>query len=71
MIARNVGAAHRMMAIFQSGMVALHRIKSGNKQVVRVEHVQVTHVADGGQAVVAGRVTGGPRRKQRRGGATK
>jgi hypothetical protein len=65
MIARNVGAAHRMMATFQGGMLALNRIRSGNCQTVRVEHVQVTNVGDGGQAVVANRIAGGRCRKRR------
>jgi len=42
-----------MNASFQSGMLALQRLRSGGQQVVTVQYVQVE---DGGQAVVAGQV---------------
>src|SRR5262249_29597346 len=46
--------AARLMSSFQDGVMALQRLRTGGKQVVVVQHVQVT---DGGQAVVAGEVT--------------
>ena len=59
----------RLAAAYQSGLLALQRVRSGGKQVVTVQHV---HVADGGQAVVAaklgGKGTGGEIRKYRGGG---
>ena len=52
--ARLANTSVRLMAAFQSGLVALGRHRSGGKQTVVVQHVQV---ADGGQAVITG--TGG------------
>src|SRR5262249_23801329 len=55
---RLANTAARLMSSFQEGMLALQRLRSGGKQVVVVQHVQVS---TGGQAVVAGEVTtGGP-----------
>ena len=48
--ARLVNAAARLMAIFQPGMIALGRYRSGGKQTVSVQH---NHV-QGGQAVITG-----------------
>jgi hypothetical protein len=45
----------RLMKAFQDGLLALHKIRTGNKQTMIVQHV---NVADGGQAVVAGKVGG-------------
>jgi hypothetical protein len=57
---------------FQSGMLALQKMRSGGQQTVRVVHQHVT-VNDGAQAVVAGEMnTGehpGGRRKRHRGGS--
>lgn len=53
---RLLNAAARLMAAFQNGHATLARIRQGGRQVVTVQHVTV---ADGGQAVVAGQVTGG------------
>lgn len=55
---RLMNSAARMMSSYQDGMMALHRLRSGGKQVVVVQHV---HVTDGGQAVVAGKVSGSDR----------
>jgi hypothetical protein len=46
-------AAARMMSAFQDGMLALAKYRSGGRQTVVVQHVDVR---DGGQAVVAGSV---------------
>ncbi len=43
-------ASARLMTVFQQGALALHRLRTGNTQVVTVQHVTVGH---GGQAVVA------------------
>src|SRR5262245_25534436 len=54
---RLAGAMARMMATFQQGVIVLERKRSGGVQRVQVQHVTV---ADGGQAVIAGkRVTAG------------
>jgi hypothetical protein len=51
--ARMANAAARMMDVFQSGLLTLQKIKTGGKQVVVVQHVQVS---EGGQAVITGSV---------------
>jgi hypothetical protein len=57
--ARLAGAIARMNGSFQSGLLALHRIRTGGKQSVTVTHVhQHVQVNDGGQALVAGEVKG-------------
>jgi hypothetical protein len=53
-------AAARVMSAFQDGMLALAKYRSGGRQTVVVQHVDVR---DGGQAVVAGAVN-----TQRQGG---
>jgi hypothetical protein len=63
---RLAGAAARLMASYQQGLLTLHRLRTGGRQEVRVIHQQV-QVNEGGQAVVAGHIGGGPRRKKRRG----
>ena len=54
--ARLAGAAARMMDSYQRGLLALDRLRNGGRQVVTVQHVTV---ADGGRAVVTGRVAAG------------
>lgn len=44
-------AAARLMSCYQQGYLALAKVRSGGRQVVVVQHVNVAH---GGQAVVAG-----------------
>ena len=44
------------MQVYQEGLLALHKMRTGGKQVVVVQHVQVS---DGGQAVIAGSVEPG------------
>ena len=51
--ARLANTAARLMETFQSGMLALDRVRRGGKQTVKVIHQHVA-VAPGGQAVVAG-----------------
>ena len=46
-------ASVRLMLAYQDGMRLLQKIRSGGRQVVIVQHVQV---AEGGQAVIAGGV---------------
>jgi hypothetical protein len=52
---RLAGALGRMSGSFQQGMGTLQRLRSGGRQVVTVQHVQVN---EGGQALVAGQVEG-------------
>jgi len=51
--ARLTNAGARMMQVYQEGLLALQKIRTGGKQTVVVQHVQVS---DGGQAVIAGSV---------------
>jgi hypothetical protein len=51
--ARLMNTAARLMQVYQSACLTLQRIKTGGKQTVVVQHVQV---ADGGQAVIAASV---------------
>jgi hypothetical protein len=53
---RLAGAVARMNASFQQGIATLQRMRSGGRQVVTVQHVQVN---EGGQALVAGQVKEG------------
>jgi hypothetical protein len=55
-MARLSNAAARMMQVFQEGLLALQKLRSGGKQTVVVQHVQVS---EGGQAVIAGSVASG------------
>ncbi len=50
---RLLNTAGRLMTSFQDGMTTLHKMRRGGRQVVTVQHVQVS---SGGQAVVAGRI---------------
>ena len=59
-LARLTNAASRLFNVSQGGCVTLQRMKTGGKQHVIVQHVTVSQ---GGQTVVAGRVTGGRRRR--------
>jgi hypothetical protein len=52
---RMLNAAARFMKAYQDGFLCLNRIRTGGKQTVVVQHV---NVSDGGQAVVAGKVGG-------------
>jgi hypothetical protein len=58
----NVGA--RLMDVYQAGLVTLQRLRTGGRQEVVVQHVQVN---EGGQAVVAGTIKSHKRRGGRRG----
>lgn len=50
-MARLSNAAARMMQVYQEAFLALQKIRTGGKQTVVVQHVQVSQ---GGQAVIAG-----------------
>lgn len=50
-MARLSNAAARMMQVYQEALLALQKIRTGGKQTVVVQHVQVSQ---GGQAVIAG-----------------
>ena len=62
----------RLSTSFQSGLLALERVRSGGKQHVVVQYVhQHVEVSEGGQAMVAGQVKAGGRRKSGRGRGSK
>jgi hypothetical protein len=50
-IASLCNAAARLMDASQKAMLTFHRLRTGGRQTVVVQHVQVS---DGGQAVIAG-----------------
>lgn len=50
---RTVNAVTRLMRTYQEGMLTLMKFRTGGKQTVVVQHVNIT---DGGQAVIAGKV---------------
>jgi hypothetical protein len=50
---RLCNACARLMQIFQDGIRLIDKIRTGGRQLVVVQHVQVS---DGGQAVIAGKV---------------
>jgi hypothetical protein len=52
-MARLSNAAARMMQIYQEAFLTLQKIRTGGRQTVVVQHVQVS---EGGQAVIAGSV---------------
>ncbi len=63
--ARLANAAARMMQIFQEGVLTLQKLKTGGRQTMIVQHVQVS---DGGNALVAASVNGSsPSRRAFRG----
>jgi hypothetical protein len=53
---RLTNAAARLLSSFNEGAATLHKLRTGGKQTVVVQHVQVQ---DGGQAVIAGDMTTG------------
>jgi hypothetical protein len=55
-MARLSNAAARMMQVYQEAFLTLHKIRTGGKQTVIVQHVQVS---EGGQAVIAGNMESG------------
>ena len=59
---RAANACARLSGAYQEGMLALLRLRTGGKQVVQVQYV---NVGDGGQAFVAGSLKG--RGRTRRG----
>jgi hypothetical protein len=50
---RMMNASARMMESFQHGLLTIQKVRSGGRQTVVVQHV---NVGDGGQAMVAGQV---------------
>ena len=55
-MARLTNAAARMMDNYQAAFITLQRVRTGGRQTVVVQHVQVS---EGGQAVIAGNVKAG------------
>ena len=60
-VVRFTNAAARMMDVYQAGCLTLLKLKTRGQQRVLVQHQQV-NVANGGQAIVAGKFDGGSRR---------
>ena len=60
--ARLLNASARMMGTYQDALLTLERMRNGGKQTVVVQHVTV---GEGGQAVVAGQVKAGTKRRRR------
>jgi hypothetical protein len=58
---RLMNASARMMGAYQGGMLTIAKIRSGGTQTVVVQHIAVS---DGGQAVVAGQVKAGAKRRK-------
>ena len=56
--ARKLNSANRLMQTFQQSLLTLQKIRSGGKQHITVQHVQVN---SGGQAIVAGGDAGRPK----------
>jgi len=54
--ARKINSANRLMQTFQQAMLTLQKVRTGGKQTVTVQHVNVN---DGGQAVVTGNLNRG------------
>lgn len=54
--ARTVGVAVKFMDVFQRGLLALQRARTGGEQRITIHHV---NVGEGGQAIVGGVQTGG------------
>src|SRR5450432_2803319 len=61
---RLMNTAARLMQVCQNACLTLQRIKTGGKQTVVVQHVQVS---DGGQAVIAASVEAGDQGGQKGG----
>ena len=59
--ARAANASARMMDSFQKGLLALAKVRTGGRQTVTVQHVNVN---DGGQAVVTGGIKTGDNRER-------
>jgi hypothetical protein len=59
---RAANASARLMLAYQDAALTLQRLRTGGRQVVQVQHVQVN---SGGQAVVAGKMTTGHRGHRR------
>ena len=62
-MARLVNASARMMSVYQQGLLTIQRLRTGGKQLVTVQHVNI----NGGQAVVAGTLQPGGSSQQKAG----
>ena len=63
-VARLMNTAARLMQVFQNACLTLQKIRSGGRQTVVVQHVQVS---DGGQAVIAASMKAGDQRGKGKG----
>src|SRR6516225_7179222 len=60
-VARLTNAAARQMDVYQAACLTLQKLKTRGTQRVIVQHQQLVNVEQGGQAVVAGPLSGGSR----------
>jgi len=56
--ARAANTSAKLMDVYQKGILALSKVRTGGKQTVTVQHV---NVSDGGQAVVTGGIKARPK----------
>ena len=63
-IVRLTNGAARLFDTYQTGCLTLQKMKTGGKQHVVVQHQQLVNVSNGGQAVVAAKVSRGGSRKE-------
>jgi hypothetical protein len=61
--ARLTNAVARLFEVYQSGCLVLQKLKTGGTQRVVVQYQQRVNVANGGQAVVAGKLGRGSRNR--------
>ena len=61
--ARLTNAVARLFEVYQSGCLVLQKLKTGGTQRVVVQYQQRVNVANGGQAVVAGKLGRGSRKR--------
>jgi hypothetical protein len=61
--ARAANTSAKLMDVYQKGILALSKVRTGGKQTVTVQHV---NVSDGGQAVVTGDLNAGVKDEKER-----
>lgn len=62
--ARFLGTMAKLFELVQNGALTIQKLKTGGTQRVEVQYHQQVNVADGGQAVVAGKLTKRTRRSR-------
>ena len=61
-----LNVAARFFDVFQNGCLTLQRLQNGGQQRVVVQYQQQVNVAEGGQAIVAGKLKRGSRNRRGR-----